>query len=312
MYSVQLVYVIFLIGMTYGMGLTGIETARVAASGAFVIATVLFTYAWTFLFRKRPALSQVRPGDNIFNSGFKQIGRTTKKIFTRYHSLRWFMLSLLFSPEAGAGVVLSVAVTYLAVTLRMQPIEVGITNLILLVFTIPGSLFANWFMRKVNPLRTFRYGLIFLTVVIGTTVGVLDRPERKQWTFLVAVFWGIAYGWIFPAQRTLQVTLTPRGQETEIMGMFTFVTQVIGWLPALIFSIMNEKGVDMRWGVSVLAWFLVVSILLLFGVGDYDAAVQQVQEVGEQELEEMAAAKAEVEGMVAEQGEGDFKITDEA
>jgi len=312
MYSVQLVYVIFLISMTYGMGLNGIETARVAASGAFVIATVLFTYAWTFLFRKRPALSQVRPGDNIFNSGFKQIGRTTKKIFTRYHSLRWFMLSLLFSPEAGAGVVLSVAVTYLAVTLRMQPIEVGITNLILLVFTIPGSLFANWFMRKVNPLRTFRYGLIFLTVVIGTTVGVLDRPERKQWTFLVAVFWGIAYGWIFPAQRTLQVTLTPRGQETEIMGMFTFVTQVVGWLPALIFSIMNEKGVDMRWGVSVLAWFLVVSILLLFGVGDYDAAVQQVQEVGEQELEEMAAAKAEVEGMVAEQGEGDFKITDEA
>ena len=90
------------------------------------------------------------------------------------------------------------------------------------------------------------------------------------------------------------------------MGMFTFVTQVIGWLPALIFSIMNEKGVDMRWGVSVLAWFLLLSILLLFGVGDYDAAVQQVKEVGEQELEEMAAAKAEVENLVAEEGEGDF------
>lgn len=161
-------------------------------------------------------------------------------------------------------------------------------------------------MKKKNPLKTFRYGLIFLTFVIATTVGALDRPERKNWTYLVAVFWGIAYGWIFPAQRTLQVTLTPRGQETEIMGMFTFVTQVIGWLPALIFSIMNEKGVDMRWGVSVLAWFLLLSILLLFGVGDYDAAVQQVKEVGEQELEEMAAAKAEVENLVAEEGEGDF------
>ena len=306
MYSVQIVYVLFLIGMVYGIGLDSIETARVAAAGAFAIATVLFAYAWTFLFRKRPALSQVKAGDNIFNSGFKQIGRTTKKIFTRYHALRWFMLALLFSPEAGAGVVLSVAVTYLAVTLRMVGIEVGITNLILLLFTIPGSLFSNWLMQKKNPLITFRYGLIFLTVVIATTVGALDRPERKNWTYLVAVFWGIAYGWIFPAQRTLQVTLTPRGQETEIMGMFTFVTQVIGWLPALIFSIMNEKGVDMRWGVSVLAWFLLLSILLLFGVGDYDAAVQQVKEVGEQELQEMAATRAEVENMVAEQGEGAF------
>lgn len=306
MYSVQIVYVLFLIGMVYGIGLDSIETARVAAAGAFAIATVLFAYAWTFLFRKRPALSQVKAGDSIFNSGFKQIGRTTKKIFTRYHALRWFMLSLLFSPEAGAGVVLSVAVTYLAVTLRMVGIEVGITNLILLIFTIPGSLFSNWLMQKKNPLITFRYGLIFLTFVIATTVGALDRPERKNWTYLVAVFWGIAYGWIFPAQRTLQVTLTPRGQETEIMGMFTFVTQVIGWLPALIFSIMNEKGVDMRWGVSVLAWFLLLSVLLLFGVGDYDAAVQQVKEVGEQELEEMASARAEVENMVAEQGEGAF------
>ena len=108
------------------------------------------------------------------------------------------------------------------------------------------------------------------------------------------------------------------------MGIFTFVTQVVGWLPALIFSIMNEKGVNMQWSVSVLAWFLFVSILLLFGVGDYDAAVEQVKEVGEQEMEEMAAARAEVEVMVAEKGEGafvdeivddgkdaSFKITDE-
>ena len=324
MYSVQIVYVLFLIGMVYGLDLDSVDTAKVASAGAFFFATVLFSYAWTFLFRKRPALSEVTPGDNLFTSGFKQIGRTTRKIFTRYHSLRWFMLALLFSPEAGAGVVLSVAVTYLAVTLRMVGIEVGITNLILLVFTIPGSLFSNYLMKKINPLRAFRYGLMFLTIVIGTTVGFLDRPERKNWTYLVAIFWGIAYGWIFPAQRTLQVTLTPRGQETEIMGIFTFVTQVVGWLPALIFSIMNEKGVNMQWSVSVLAWFLFVSILLLFGVGDYDAAVEQVKEVGEQEMEEMAAARAEVEVMVAEKGEGafvdeivdhgkdaSFKITDE-
>ena len=274
MYSVQIVYVVFLIGMVYGLDLDSVDTAKVASAGAFAFATALFSYAWTFLFRKRPALSEIKPGDNIFTSGFKQIGRTT--------------------------------VTYLAVTLRMVGIEVGITNLILLVFTIPGSLFSNYLMKKLNPLRAFRYGLMFLTIVIGTTVGFLDRPERKKWTYLVAIFWGIAYGWIFPAQRTLQVTLTPRGQETEIMGMFTFVTQVIGWLPALIFSIMNEKGVDMRWGVSVIAWFLCVSILLLFGVGDYDAAVEQVKEVGEQEMEEMAAARAEVEVMVAEKGEGAF------
>ena len=293
MYMVQLVYVVFLIGMTYGIGLNTVETARVAAAGAFVIAAVLFLYSWTFLFRKRPALSKVEEGDHLLTSGFKQLWRTSKKIFYRYSSLKWFMLALLFSPEAGAGVVLSIAVTFLAVTLQMAGIEVGITSLVLLLFTVPGSLFSNWFMRKYNPLNSFRFGLIFLMLVIAATVGFLDRPSRKNWTYLVAVFWGIAYGWIFPSQRTLQVTLTPRGQETEIMGMFTFVTQVIGWLPALIFSIMNERGIDMRWGFSILSFMMAISVALLCGVGKYENAVKQVKEEGEREQAELSATAAE-------------------
>jgi len=305
MYMVQLFYVVFLIGMTYGIGLNTVETARVAAAGALVISAVLFFYSWTFLFRKRPALSKVKEGDHLLTSGFKQLWRTSKKIFYRYSSLKWFMLALLFSPEAGAGVVLSVVVTFLAVTLQMTGIEVGITSLIMLLITVPGSLFSNWFMRKYNPLNSFRFGLVFLIMVIAATIGFLDRPSRKNWTFFIAIFWGIAYGWIFPSQRTLQVTLTPRGQETEIMGMFTFVTQVIGWLPALIFSIMNERGIDMRWGVSILCWMMAISVALLSGVGKYEDAVKQVKEEGEREQAELAATAAEAAERDVEEEVGD-------
>lgn len=175
----------------------------------------------------------------------------------------------------------------------MENNQIAITNLILLIFTVPGSYWAIWFMRRFNPLNSFRWSLVFFICVLAFTLILVNGPDRLNWTYGAGVFWGIAYGWMNPSQRTLQVTLTPRGQEAEIMGLFTFVTQVIGWLPALIFSVLNENGVDMRWGVSVVCWEVAVAVVCLLFVGDYDDAVWQVQKEAEPESDE-EAAKAEI------------------
>ena len=96
-----------------------IATARLSAGMATGIGVVLFSYSWTFLFRKRPKLRSIPDGANIFTTGFRQIAVTTKLVFKEYRALRWFMCALLFSPEAGAGVVLSIAVTFLTFHVRM-------------------------------------------------------------------------------------------------------------------------------------------------------------------------------------------------
>lgn len=293
MYVFQLLYVSIVIGIGSGLELGSVNYARVAVGLAFIASILLFGYSWLFLFRKRPPLRKVPEGTSIYSAGPTQLWRTSKLIVTKYNSLKWFMFALLWTPESGAGVVLSIVVTYLNVVITMENNQIAITNLILLIFTVPGSYWAIWFMRRFNPLNSFRWSLVFFICVLAFTLIFVNGPDRLNWTYGAGVFWGIAYGWMNPSQRTLQVTLTPRGQEAEIMGLFTFVTQVIGWLPALIFSVLNENGVDMRWGVSVVCWEVAVAVVCLLFVGDYDDAVWQVQKEAEPESDE-EAAKAEI------------------
>ena len=57
------------------------------------------------------------------------------------------------------------------------------------------------------------------------------------------------------------------------MGLFAFFNQILGWLPAVIFTVLNERGVDIRWSFSVLCYFSITSFFLTFLIGDYSAAV---------------------------------------
>jgi len=286
-YTFQLVYVFIVIGLVFGLQANTVKTAQMAAALAFAVSAIFMGYSWTFLFRKRPALSKVPEGENIISTGFKQIGKTAVKIWREYHALRWFMVALIWSPEAGAGVVLSIAVTFLTVQIGLTGGEIGIVNMTLLVFTLPGSAFAQWFIIKFNPLNSFRVSLIFFAASVAVTCVVMDSKEKKNWIYIFAAMWGICYGWVFPAQRVMQCTLIPRGQNNEIMGFFSFVTQILGWLPALLFSIMNEQGVDMRWGLSLVSFFITAAIFFTFLIGDYDKAVEQIQQENEREEERL-------------------------
>lgn len=285
-YSFQVCFVGFITGLSYGIKANTILTARVAAGTACGVSTIYLGYSWMFLFRKRPPLSKVPEGDNILNTGFRQIGKTAKLIFTKYRALKWFMIALLWSPEAGAGVVLSMAVTFLTVEIRLTGIQIGLISITLLTATIPGSAFAKWSMSKLNPLISFRISLFYMACCVGLTSGILTGPERKNYSYLFAFLWGLAYGWVYPCQRVMQCTMIPKGQNNEIMGFFSFCAQILGWLPALIFSIMNEQGVDMRWGLSLIALFLLLAIFFTFFIGSYEEAVAQVSE--ENETAEMA------------------------
>jgi Vacuole effluxer Atg22 like len=110
-----------------------VATAQLAVCVAFTYGVLFFGYSWTFLFRKRPALSTVPPGSNLVTTGFKQVANTSKKIWSDYRALRWFMFSLLWSPEAGAGVVQSIAVTFLVVTIKFTTVDIAIVSLIVMV-----------------------------------------------------------------------------------------------------------------------------------------------------------------------------------
>lgn len=280
-FTVQTLYVAILviIGAIRGTDISlngAISTARVALVLAVVIAAPLFFYAWTSLFCKREALSEVPEESNLLCTGFLQVGRTCRRIWTRYSALRWFMISLLWSPEAGAGTVFSIALTFLTVYLEMSAQQIAYISLAILASQLPGSLLAKLVCLRFNPLYSYRAGLIFLVVVLAAASITLTGPERRNLAYIFAALWGMALGLMYPSQRVLLCTLIPKKQEAELMGLFVFCGHILGWLPPLIFTAMNQRGVDMRWGLSINAYFSAFAFICTLPMGKYEAAVAQV------------------------------------
>ena len=55
----------------------------------------------------------------------------------------------------------------------------------------------------------------------------------------------------------------PKGKEAELTGFFIYCTQIIVWLPPLIFSVMIEADVNPQWGLLSLIIFFVIAIGIL-------------------------------------------------
>jgi len=276
-----------------------VTTARDAAGIAFTIGAVAIGYSWIFLFRDRPALSKVPEGSNLVTTGFVQVAATGRKILSKYRALSWFMFSLLWSPEAGAGVVLSIAVTYLTVVMKFNVGDIAKSTLILLSVSVPGSYFGKWVTKVLNPLNSYRIGMAFLGVGFGICTFLFTGPERKKSVFGVAAMWGFGLGWAYPSQKVLICTLIPKGQETEMMGLLTFMSQILGWLPPLIVTILNEKGYDMKWSLFVVFCFCMFAVICTFPMGNYQEACAIVERESEEKylevLKAAAARKLEVE-----------------
>lgn len=291
----QCIYLLLVIAAGQSRGVSAsiassVQTARDACGIAIGISSLFIGYAWTFLFRERPPLSKVPEGSTLLTAGFKRISQTSKKVWKDYRHLRWFMASLLLSPEAGAGVILSIAVTFLTAFMKFSGLDLAKASLVLMAANIFGSLFSKVMCRWVNPLNSYRLGLSSFAVSLSLAYFVLTGPERRGAVFGMAGFWGFTMGWTYPTQRVLFCTLIPKGQETEIMGLFVFTGQIIGWLPSLLFTIMNENHVSSRWGLPMLGFFCFAAVILTLPMGSFDDAIKLVAEDSKDKLTEVVEA----------------------
>ena len=211
------------------------------------------------------------------------------------------MVSLLWSPEAGAGVVLSIAVTFLTVTIKLTGIEIAKTSLILMVGNLFGSFFSKRVCAIINPLNSYRVALFTLGCCIACSAIYLNGPRKLMEVYLTAAGWGFNMGWVYPSQRVLFCTLIPKGQETEMMGLFVFVGQILGWLPSLLFTIINEKGIELQYGLGLVGGFCVLAVVCTLPMGSYEDACLQAAQASENKLHAVVEATAHHKAVTSEQ-----------
>jgi len=267
-------------------------TVVLSQSVVLVVTFLLMGAAWaTDLFPPRPALSAVPPGSRLVCAGFRRLWRTILKIFTTYRPLRWMIVTLVLA-EAASNTFTQVAITYTSQVLGMDGTDVSAMIFVLLLATVPGSAFMAYFSEKTDPAWSYQASLAFFGTVTIAASMLLHGPDDVGLCYLFAVAWGFGFGWMHPAGRTLYATIIPVGQETEMMGIYTFSGQVLLFAPPLLFSYLNEAGYPMSFGLGSLGMFFFAAAMCAGAMGSFEEAQVAV-----------GRGKASVEGVEVEGGE---------
>jgi MFS transporter, UMF1 family len=182
----------------------------------------------------------------------------------------------------------TIMVTYLTDTLGFSSTENGIAIFSMLVGSIPGAVVAGKTVTRFNPVRSNRMATLLLAVNTIVASIVLTGREQKFVTYIVFAVWGLGVGWKWTTDRLLASILIPTGQDAELMGVYLFAGQVLTWIPPLIFTAMNEAGVDQSISIGTLSIYFVLGLIALLMISDYEKAISQTGRRSDVRTEEVS------------------------
>jgi MFS-type transporter involved in bile tolerance (Atg22 family) len=243
-----------------------------------------FYYSWK-LMEAVPARHNLPEGKSLLTEGFVQTARTVREINKTYKKgTRWFFLAVTFA-EAGANAFTVVAVVFLGEELGFKFVEIGVFFLISLICSIPGSFLGAYVTRKLDPKRSWR--LVMLVLFFWSSIGaiVLDYFPKTALIYLWGCGIGLCLGWFYPAENLFFSMCLPKGQEAELAGFFAYCSQILGWLPPLVFSFIVEAKVSQTYGVVAVSGFLLISAGIVSCAGSWPEILEDCGRGSKEDVE---------------------------
>jgi len=307
----MIIYLVFVVGIiTITETPEGIDNAVFATAigmgTACLINAIFLPFAWCVLFEKReplhdrptrvvsnrspsspsPSLSAVEENGNddekvevasrsLFAIGFIQLWVTAKKIIRNYRSLKWFYISVAFSDAAVSafGVII---ITYMTTDLKFTPTQNGIGLCIWLLGSVPAAYLSTFVARRTDPLKS---SIVYIVLVMLNVImfAFCAKPGQLVKTYAILFSIGISGGWKNNMDRLVSASIIPKGQDGEMMGFFLFAGQCLSWLPLIVFTAMNEKGISIKISIITLDTYLVIALIAYVLIGKYPTARKQVR-----------------------------------
>ncbi|EJK45964.1 hypothetical protein THAOC_35396 [Thalassiosira oceanica] len=252
--------------------LDDVQTAKVSQAFAFFGTGIVFSLTWTLFMRPRPALSQTPQNSTLVQAGFCKLRDTSQHIWRHWRAPRFFLMSAMQS-ESATQALSTVSTTFMKAQLEMSAAEIGQTFFCVFVAGLPGAYLADRMGKAVNPKRSAMVCLCVLIINTTLAATLLTGPETKGRVYMFAGVWGLGLGWLYPTHSALYCTIIPRGQESELMGIYLCSGSVLSFLPPLIFSFLNEIGMSMSVGMMSLNIFFTGGFVCLCLI-DYTDACQ--------------------------------------
>jgi hypothetical protein len=91
----------------------------------------------------------------------------------------------------------------------------------------------------------------------------------------------------------------PKGQDSELSGLFVYCTQILVWLPPLIFSGLVQAGVSQSIGVMAVACFGVAAVIVISMFPSWPEVLADVAK-----HDSVVEPEFQNEGLIAEKADG--------
>lgn len=254
-------YVIIVIGISVVIKADNVLTAQLGQVINVLISGFFYVCGFYYFGRKQ-SRRELPEGHSLVVAGFKQVYATTKGIYNHYPTtLTWFFVAVVLG-ETVTIAFTTVVVTFLVEVFQFDATKAGMSALLALVSTIPGSVFSRYLMRKTSsPLLSMKICLIVFMVINFVSFPTLSGPEVEYLVWIYSVFWGFMIGWFYPIEVNIYALLMPKGQESELAGFYLYCTQILVWLPPLVFTIMNENDIHLKYGGLHLNIYLFLALI---------------------------------------------------
>jgi UMF1 family MFS transporter len=236
------------------LGVSGTDAVRISLASAGIWWALFTIIPLTTLVNRQPR-QQLPAGDRYLTVGFKQLGRTLRKLPGYPQTLLFLVAYLLYND--GIQTVIAMSAQFGSEALGMSTDSLILLILMVQFVAFFGALAFGVLARWTGAKRAI---LISLVIWTGVTVYTYFFLQTVSQFFVMGAVIAIVLGGSQALSRSLYSQMIPRGQETEYFSLYEISERGTSWLGPLVFGLAIQLTGDYRLAV------LSVGILFVFGL----------------------------------------------
>jgi UMF1 family MFS transporter len=260
---------------------------------SFVFTAIFFAVSAAPLFiflKERTEPRKLPKGENYLSLAFKRIGETFHTVKDHKQFIRFIIAFLIYND--GIMMTMNFAAIIGAVLFGMEQQQLIIFMIVVQVFSVAGA----WVFGKMAGKTGGKRALLLSLALMILTVLILMVVQSVPMFYVVGAMAGFALTGVQSVSRTMVGQLAPPGKAAEFYGFYSMAGRtssfigptVYGWLAAFLTFRLQDRGMDhfvaeqigtRNAVLSIAAFLLVGTLILLFAVNDPTRVDRKTEEV---------------------------------